>query len=249
MTNIEIINRQFIRNLIKRVCYELCNYSDDSTTYSVHLEYGLDKMDGVIYLYEGPYKLVEENMRYYSRFILLSNSKVLNNKTPAELESRIEWTQRPYIDPIIPPLIHRMMNGLLKVGLTSDIRLSRFNNSTNDYKFNFNLYINGFRRLRRKSNIYSAFISTIPMIIGGSIYSSGILEYIKDSSALLLIMSLMTSLLTFILCRKCLIGKLAEKVKNKLEEYISYSEDEDDRIESKSQVEKEVDDYIRKSTW
>jgi hypothetical protein len=59
----------------------------------------------------------------------------------------------------------------------------------------------------------------------------------------------MTSLLTFILCRKCLIGKLAEKVKNKLEEYISYSEDEDDRIESKSQVEKEVDDYIRKSTW
>lgn len=248
MTNIEIINRQFIRNLIKRVCYELCNYSDDSTTYSVHLEYGLDKMDGVIYLYEGPYKLVEENMRYYSRFILLSNSKVLNNKTPAELESRIEWTQRPYIDPIIPPLIHRMMNGLLKVGLTSDIRLSRFNNSTNDYKFNFNLYINGFRRLRRKSNIYSAFISTIPMIIGGSIYSSGILEYIKDSSALLLIMSLMTSLLTFILCRKCLIGKLAEKVKNKLEEYISYSEDEDDRIESKSQIEKEVDDYIRKST-
>jgi hypothetical protein len=248
MTNIEIINRQFIRNLIKRVCYELCNYSDDSTTYSVHLEYGLDKMDGVIYLYEGPYKLVEENMRYYSRFILLSNSKVLNNKTPAELESRIEWTQRPYIDPIIPPLIHRMMNGLLKVGLTSDIRLSRFNNSTNDYKFNFNLYINGFRRLRRKSNIYSAFISTIPMIIGGSIYSSGILEYIKDSSALLLIMSLMTSLLTFILCRKCLIGKLAEKVKNKLEKYISYSEDEDIEIESKSQIEKEVDDYIKRST-
>lgn len=246
MTNIEIINRQFIRNLIKRVCYELCNYSDDSTTYSVHLEYGLDKMDGVIYLYEGPYKLVEENMRYYSRFILLSNSKVLNNKTPAELESRIEWTQRPYIDPIIPPLIHRMMNELLKVGLTSDVSLSRFNNSR--HRFNFNIYINGFKRLRRNSNIYSIFISTIPMIIGGSIYSSGILEYIKDSSALLLIMSLMTSLLTFILCRKCLIGKLAEKVKNKLEEYISYSEDEDDRIESKSQIEKEVDDYIRKST-
>lgn len=248
MTNIEIINRQFIRNLIKRIGYELLNYSDDDTVYSVHLEYGLDKMDGVIYLYEGPYKLVEENMRYYSRFILLSNSKVLNNKTPAELESRIEWTQRPYIDPIIPPLIHRMMNGLLKVGLTSDIRLSRFNNSTNAYKFNFNLYINGFRRLRRKSNIYSAFISTIPTIIGGFIYSFGILDHIKDSSALLLVTSLMMSLLTFILCRRCLIGKLAEKVKNKLERYISYSEDEDIEIESKSQIEKEVDDYIKRST-
>ena len=247
MTNIEIINRQFIRNLIKCVCYELCNYSDDNTTYSMHLEYGLDKMDGVIYLYDGPYKLVEENMRYYSKFVFLSNSRILNDKTPDELDSRIEWTKRPYIDPIIPPLIHRMINGLLKVGLTSDIRLSKFNNSTDNYKSNFILYINGFKRLRRNSNIYSIFISTIPMIIGGSIYSSGILEYIKDSSALLLIMSLMTSLLTFILCRKCLIGKLAEKVKNKLEEYISYSEDEDDRIESKSQIEK-VDDYIRKST-
>lgn len=248
MTNIEIINRQFIRNLIKRVCYELCNYSDDSTTYSVHLEYGLDKMDGVIYLYEGPYKLVEENMRYYSRFILLSNSKVLNNKTPAELESRIEWTQRPYIDPIIPPLIHRMMNGLLKVGLTSDVSLSRFNNSTGNYKLNFNLYISGFKRLRRKSNIYSAFISTIPTIIGGFIYSFGILDHIKDSSVLLLVTFLMTSLLTFILCRRCLICKLAEKVKDRLEEYISYSEDEDIEIESKSQIEKEVDDYIKRST-
>lgn len=39
MTNIEIINRQFIRNLIKRIGYELLNYSDDDTVYSVHLEY------------------------------------------------------------------------------------------------------------------------------------------------------------------------------------------------------------------
>lgn len=247
MTNIEIINRQFIRNLIKRIGYELLNYSDDDTVYSVHLEYGLDKMDGVIYLYDGPYKLVEENMRYYSKFVFLSNSRILNDKTPDELDSRIEWTKRPYIDPIIPPLIHRMMNGLSSIGLTSDIRLSRINNSS--HRFNFNIYINGFKRLRRDSNIYSIFISAIPMIIGGSIYSSGILEYIKDSSALLLIMSLMTSLLTFILSRRYLIGRIAEKVKDRLEEYISYSEDEDDRIESKSQVEKEVDDYIRKSTW
>lgn len=249
MTNIEIINRQFIRNLIKCVYYELYDYSDDNTTYSIHLEYGLDKMDGVIYLYDGPYKLVEENMKYYSKFVFLSNSKILNDKTPAELESRIEWTKRPYIDPIIPPLIHRMMNGLSSIGLTSDIRLSRFNNNKSSHIFNFNLYINGFKRLRRDSNIYSIFISTIPMIIGGSIYSSGILEHIKDSSELLLIMSLVTSLLTFILGRKYLIGRIAEKIKDRLEEYISYSEDEDDRIESKSQVEKEVDDYIRKSTW